>query len=56
MRVAGDPITLAGTVLQRENEIIDRMRKLSMLSMEVKRIRCHGDYHLGQVLWTGRTS
>jgi maltose alpha-D-glucosyltransferase/alpha-amylase len=41
-------------VLQRENEIIDRMRKLSMLSMEVKRIRCHGDYHLGQVLWTGK--
>jgi maltose alpha-D-glucosyltransferase / alpha-amylase len=41
-------------VLVRENEIIDRMRKLSMLSMEAKRIRCHGDYHLGQVLWTGK--
>ena len=41
-------------VLVRENEIIDRMRKLSMLSMEAERIRCHGDYHLGQVLWTGK--
>ena len=41
-------------VLQRENEIIDRMRKLSMMSMKAERIRCHGDYHLGQVLWTGK--
>jgi maltose alpha-D-glucosyltransferase / alpha-amylase len=41
-------------LLVRENEIIDRMRKLSMLSMEAERIRCHGDYHLGQVLWTGK--
>jgi maltose alpha-D-glucosyltransferase/alpha-amylase len=41
-------------VLPRENEIIDRMRKLSMLSMKAQRIRCHGDYHLGQVLWTGK--
>ena len=30
------------------------MRKLSMLSMKAERIRCHGDYHLGQVLWTGK--
>jgi maltose alpha-D-glucosyltransferase / alpha-amylase len=41
-------------VLLRENEIIDRMRKLSMMSIEAERIRCHGDYHLGQVLWTGK--
>ena len=41
-------------VLERENEIIDRMRKLSLLTMEAERIRCHGDYHLGQVLWTGK--
>jgi maltose alpha-D-glucosyltransferase/alpha-amylase len=41
-------------VLLRENEIIDRMRKLSMMSIEAERIRCHGDFHLGQVLWTGK--
>jgi maltose alpha-D-glucosyltransferase/alpha-amylase len=41
-------------VLQRENEIIDRMRKLSMMPISAERIRCHGDYHLGQVLWTGK--
>jgi maltose alpha-D-glucosyltransferase / alpha-amylase len=43
-----------GLVLQRENEIIDRMRKLTMLPISAERIRCHGDYHLGQVLWTGK--
>jgi maltose alpha-D-glucosyltransferase/alpha-amylase len=41
-------------VLLGENEIIDRMRKLSMMSIKAERIRCHGDYHLGQVLWTGK--
>ena len=41
-------------VLQRENEIVDRMRKMSMLPITADRIRCHGDYHLGQVLWTGK--
>jgi maltose alpha-D-glucosyltransferase/alpha-amylase len=41
-------------ILPRENEIIDRMRKLSMMPIRADRIRCHGDYHLGQVLWTGK--
>ena len=41
-------------VLGRENEIIDHMRKLSMMPIQAERIRCHGDYHLGQVLWTGK--
>ena len=30
------------------------MRKLSMLAITAERIRCHGDFHLGQVLWTGK--
>jgi maltose alpha-D-glucosyltransferase/alpha-amylase len=30
------------------------MRKLSMMPIQAERIRCHGDYHLGQVLWTGK--
>ena len=29
-------------VLPRENEIIDRMRRLSMVSMQAERIRCGG--------------
>jgi predicted trehalose synthase len=29
--------------------------QLTTLSIEAsERIRCHGDYHLGQVLWTGK--
>ena len=38
----------------REDEIIERLRRLSATQVEADRIRCHGDYHLGQVLWTGK--
>jgi maltose alpha-D-glucosyltransferase/alpha-amylase len=41
-------------VLACEEEIIGRLRRLSTMSLETERIRCHGDYHLGQVLWTGK--
>jgi maltose alpha-D-glucosyltransferase/alpha-amylase len=41
-------------VLEREGEIIDRLRRLSAAPVEAFRIRCHGDFHLGQVLWTGK--
>jgi maltose alpha-D-glucosyltransferase/alpha-amylase len=41
-------------VQEREKEIIERLRRLSTLSIDTARIRCHGDYHLGQVLWTGK--
>jgi maltose alpha-D-glucosyltransferase/alpha-amylase len=41
-------------VLSRENEIIERLRLLSSAPVEAFRIRCHGDFHLGQVLWTGK--
>ncbi|HTU38996.1 MAG TPA: maltose alpha-D-glucosyltransferase [Acidimicrobiales bacterium] len=41
-------------VLQREEEIIERLRQLSAASVQAYRIRCHGDLHLGQVLWTGK--
>jgi maltose alpha-D-glucosyltransferase/alpha-amylase len=53
-RSLANPSPRLEQVLPRENEIIDRMRRLSMLSMKAQRIRCHGDYHLGQVLWTGK--
>jgi maltose alpha-D-glucosyltransferase / alpha-amylase len=38
----------------RESEILDRLRTLSTTRIEAVRTRTHGDYHLGQVLWTGR--
>jgi maltose alpha-D-glucosyltransferase/alpha-amylase len=41
-------------VLQREGEVIEHLRRLSALPAHAARIRCHGDFHLGQVLWTGK--
>jgi maltose alpha-D-glucosyltransferase / alpha-amylase len=43
-----------GQLAAREGEILDRLRTLSTTRIEGIRIRTHGDYHLGQVLWTGR--
>ncbi|MFP4623745.1 MAG: maltose alpha-D-glucosyltransferase [Gemmatimonadota bacterium] len=44
----------AAGVLHRKNEILARMRGVVGEKMEALRIRTHGDYHLGQVLYTGR--
>jgi trehalose synthase-fused probable maltokinase len=41
-------------VLAREAEIIERCHALLDLRITSSRIRIHGDYHLGQVLWTGK--
>ncbi len=40
--------------LSRQDEILSRLRGFGSLATQAKRIRCHGDYHLGQVLWTGK--
>jgi maltose alpha-D-glucosyltransferase/alpha-amylase len=45
---------LVAQVVRREAAIVDRLRRISATSVEAYRIRCHGDYHLGQVLWTGK--
>ncbi|HUE76592.1 MAG TPA: maltose alpha-D-glucosyltransferase [Longimicrobiales bacterium] len=44
----------AGAVLERKAETMGRMRAVVGEKMEAQRIRTHGDYHLGQVLYTGR--
>ena len=41
-------------VLDQEEEILDRFRSIIDLKITGMRIRCHGDYHLGQVLYTGK--
>jgi maltose alpha-D-glucosyltransferase / alpha-amylase len=38
----------------REDEILERLKSLSNTRIDTVRTRIHGDYHLGQVLWTGR--
>jgi maltose alpha-D-glucosyltransferase / alpha-amylase len=41
-------------VLRREREINERLRMIASVPAGAPRIRVHGDYHLGQVLWTGK--
>ena len=48
------PSACVAEVLEREAEIGERLRVISLADVDGSRIRCHGDYHLGQVLWTGK--
>lgn len=41
-------------VLGMEREIIDRYHLIQKNRISAMRMRCHGDYHLGQVLYTGK--
>ncbi|MFO8010835.1 MAG: maltose alpha-D-glucosyltransferase [Dehalococcoidia bacterium] len=41
-------------VLGMEKSIIERFKRLTKKKVPAQRIRCHGDYHLGQVLYTGK--
>jgi maltose alpha-D-glucosyltransferase/alpha-amylase len=41
-------------VLELESAILGRFRQLNETKFSAMRIRCHGDYHLGQVLFTGK--
>ena len=43
----------AQTVLSREGEIGERFRSVAGSEISAMRTRLHGDYHLGQVLFTG---
>jgi len=44
----------AQEVLDLKTEILERLRSILERRMAAIRIRCHGDYHLGQVLYTGK--
>ena len=47
---------LAGgaALLEREAEVLDRFKPLLDPTLVDVRMRVHGDFHLGQVLWTGK--
>ena len=44
----------AQRVLDLEDTIIGHFHAVSQRKVTAMRIRCHGDYHLGQVLYTGK--
>ncbi len=44
----------AEELLRRRDELLERMKRVVRPRMSGLRIRCHGDLHLGQVLYTGR--
>lgn len=44
----------AKRVLDLEKEILGQLRLIADTPISSVRIRCHGDYHLGQVLYTGK--
>jgi maltose alpha-D-glucosyltransferase / alpha-amylase len=41
-------------VIGMESQILQRMRRICGGPISARRIRCHGDFHLGQVLFTGK--
>ena len=43
----------ASSVLSKESEILDTIKAILRLKIKGMKIRTHGDYHLGQVLFTG---
>jgi len=50
-----DPVRLlAKQVLDRESQLRKRLLAIRDHKLKGARIRCHGDYHLGQVLYTGK--
>jgi maltose alpha-D-glucosyltransferase/alpha-amylase len=52
--LSGETRAMADALLTREADILRLFHLLTSRPIRATRIRCHGDYHLGQVLWTGK--
>jgi maltose alpha-D-glucosyltransferase/alpha-amylase len=51
--LAPDTRVLADELLAREADVDRALARIARRKIPAVRIRAHGDYHLGQVLWTG---
>ena len=51
--LADDMKSQAEAIVARESEVLQHLRPMMQRRIVATRIRCHGDYHLGQVLFTG---
>ncbi|MDX6526224.1 MAG: maltose alpha-D-glucosyltransferase / alpha-amylase, partial [Gaiellales bacterium] len=54
LRRRGGEFPGSGALLEREGEVLERFKGLLDPTLVDVRMRVHGDYHLGQVLWTGK--
>ncbi len=54
VRRAGVDDPLVTRVLDLEKQVVRRYEALLRMKIDAVRSRIHGDYHLGQVLWTGK--
>ena len=52
-RLSGTALEYANQVYARQEFLLERFRTLLSRPIGGSRIRCHGDYHLGQLLHTG---
>lgn len=53
-KLAPEVRELAEEILARQSEILIRLKDIYRRKIDVSKIRIHGDYHLGQVLFTGK--
>ena len=52
-RLSAAQVDLADLVLAREHDLLEDLRSITTEKIDAVRLRVHGDYHLGQVLFTG---
>jgi maltose alpha-D-glucosyltransferase/alpha-amylase len=53
-RLDGSASEAAVEVIEKEAQILSRFSRLLQMRIDAQRIRCHGDLHLGQTLFTGK--
>jgi maltose alpha-D-glucosyltransferase/alpha-amylase len=53
-RLSGETKEDAEVIMGRKDEILNVFRRIYDHKIDVVKIRIHGDYHLGQVLYTGK--